>query len=206
MLTYLSTLRSKAGFFLVRPEKCVFCRFVQHVPSPSLRFGELRKATPRPAFDDGQRKAERQKGRKAERQKGRKAKIRYWCSQRRFLAVRVVLGIGMKRTLPKRTRALAFTRRGGRSPERAQRGKEAPAAQDACPRHAKEVEDLSWGVFRGECRGGLGGAQPLTDSLCRAPRRRPKLRRAAKLSARRAANLSADSGVGIAARRAGAPP
>ena len=34
MLTYLSTLRSKTGFFLVRPEKCVFCKFAQHQPSP----------------------------------------------------------------------------------------------------------------------------------------------------------------------------
>ena len=43
MLTYLSTLRSKAGFFLVRPEKCVFCKFAQHQPSPSLRSGEFKE-------------------------------------------------------------------------------------------------------------------------------------------------------------------
>ena len=31
----MSTLRSKTGFFLVSPEKCVFCKFTQHQPSPS---------------------------------------------------------------------------------------------------------------------------------------------------------------------------
>ena len=36
LLTYLSTLRLKTGFFLVRPEKCVFCKFTQHQPSPPL--------------------------------------------------------------------------------------------------------------------------------------------------------------------------
>ena len=48
-------------------EKRVFCKFAQHQPSPSLRSGESRKATPRPAFDEGRRKAERQKGRKTGR-------------------------------------------------------------------------------------------------------------------------------------------
>ena len=43
MLTYLSTLRSKTGFCLVRPEKCVFCKFPQHQPSPSLRSGEYKE-------------------------------------------------------------------------------------------------------------------------------------------------------------------
>ena len=43
MLTYLSTLRLKTGFFLVRPEKCVFCKFAQHQPSPSLRSGEFKE-------------------------------------------------------------------------------------------------------------------------------------------------------------------
>ena len=43
MLTYLRTLRSKTGFFLVRPEKCVFCKFAQHQPSPSLRSGEFKE-------------------------------------------------------------------------------------------------------------------------------------------------------------------
>ena len=50
MLTYLSTLRSKAGFFLVRPEKCVFCKFVQHQPSPSLRSGEFKEGNATTSF------------------------------------------------------------------------------------------------------------------------------------------------------------
>ena len=55
---------------------------------------------------------------------------------------------------------MAFTRRGGRSPERAQRVREAPAAQDACPRYLKEVENLLWGCFGGDARGAAKGAQP----------------------------------------------
>jgi hypothetical protein len=51
MLTYMSTLRSKAGFFLVRPEKCVFCKFAQHQHRPRFALASLRKPTPRPAFD-----------------------------------------------------------------------------------------------------------------------------------------------------------
>jgi len=54
---------------------------------------------------------------------------------------------------------MAFTRRGGRSPERAKRGKEAPAAQDACPRQAMLIENLK-GVVRGDARGAAQGAQP----------------------------------------------
>ena len=54
---------------------------------------------------------------------------------------------------PKRKRALAFTRRRGRSPERAQREREAPAAPDACPRNPTVIETPR-GVLRGECRGG----------------------------------------------------
>ena len=50
MLTYLSTLRSKAGFFLVRPEKCVFCKFAQHQPSPSLRSGEFKEGNTTTSF------------------------------------------------------------------------------------------------------------------------------------------------------------
>ena len=52
---------------------------------------------------------------------------------------------------------MAFTRRGGRSPERAQRGKEAPAARAACPRSTRDADDPSWGVLRGECKGGWSG-------------------------------------------------
>ena len=50
MLTYLSTLRSKTGFFLVRPEKCVFCKFAQHLPSPSLRSGEFKEGDATTSF------------------------------------------------------------------------------------------------------------------------------------------------------------
>ena len=50
MLTYLSTLRSKTGFFLVRPEKCVFCKFPQHQPSPSLRSGEYKEGDATTSF------------------------------------------------------------------------------------------------------------------------------------------------------------
>ena len=50
MLTYLSTLRSKTGFCLVRPEKCVFCKFTQHQPSPSLRSGEFKEGNATTSF------------------------------------------------------------------------------------------------------------------------------------------------------------
>ena len=53
MLTYLSTLRSKTGFFLVRPKNAYFA----NSPNTSHRLrsaaASLRKATPRPASDDG---------------------------------------------------------------------------------------------------------------------------------------------------------
>ena len=39
-------------------KKCVFCKFVQHQPSPRCALASLRKATLRPAFDDDLRKAE----------------------------------------------------------------------------------------------------------------------------------------------------
>ena len=55
---------------------------------------------------------------------------------------------------------MAFTRRGGRSPERAERVREAPAAQDACPRHLMEAENFHWGCFGGDARGAAKGAQP----------------------------------------------
>ena len=52
MLTYLSTLRSKAGSFLVRPKNAYFANSPN--TSHRLRFASasLRKATQRPAFDD----------------------------------------------------------------------------------------------------------------------------------------------------------
>ncbi len=54
---------------------------------------------------------------------------------------------------PERKWTLAFTRRGGRSPERAQRGREAPAAPGACPRHPAEIENALRGCFGGDARG-----------------------------------------------------
>ena len=53
MLTYLSTLRLKTGFFLVRPKNAYFANSPN--TSHRLRFAlaSLRKATPRPAFDGG---------------------------------------------------------------------------------------------------------------------------------------------------------
>jgi hypothetical protein len=62
MLTYLSTLRSKTGFCLVRPKNAYFANSLN--TSHRLRFAlaSLRKATPRPASDGGQRvKGKRQK-------------------------------------------------------------------------------------------------------------------------------------------------
>ena len=53
---------------------------------------------------------------------------------------------------------MAFTRRGGRSPERAQRGKEAPAAADACPRKPTVIE-----TPRGVAEGAEEGAQHHTE-------------------------------------------
>ena len=55
---------------------------------------------------------------------------------------------------------MAFTRRGGRSPERAQRGKEAPAARAACPRSTRDADNPLRGCFGGDARGAAKGAQP----------------------------------------------
>jgi len=51
MLTYMSTLRSKTGFFLVRPKNAYFANSLN--TSHRLRFASasIRKAAPRPAFD-----------------------------------------------------------------------------------------------------------------------------------------------------------
>ena len=68
---------------------------------------------------------------------------------------------------------MAFTRRGGRSPERAERVREAPAAQDACPRHLKEVENLLGGASGGMQGGPRRGRSPITG---------PTLPRAAQAS------------------------
>ena len=62
---------------------------------------------------------------------------------------------------PKRKRALAFTRRGGRSPERAQREKEAPAAQDACPRNPTRIKNCQEGAPGGVQRGPRRGRSPI---------------------------------------------
>ncbi len=55
---------------------------------------------------------------------------------------------------------MAFTRRGGRSPDQAQRGKEAPAAQDACPRRFAEAEKSLRGCSGGSAEGPRRGAAP----------------------------------------------
>ena len=52
MLTYLSTLRLKNQFFLVSPQKCVFCKFAQHQHVASAHApASLRKAIPQPSPD-----------------------------------------------------------------------------------------------------------------------------------------------------------
>ena len=57
MLTYLSTLRLKNQFFLVSPQKCVFCKFAQHQHVASAHApASLRKATPHPSPDHDLRK------------------------------------------------------------------------------------------------------------------------------------------------------
>ena len=122
---------------------------------------------------------------------------------------------------PKRKWTLAFTRRGGRSPERAQRGREAPAAQDACPRQPAAIENFLGGAPGGMQGGPRRGRSPITGPALlhaaqasqtppegkthcpkgskkhkphrrnRTPHRRPKLRRTAKIRARRAAKPDA---------------
>ena len=67
-----------------------------------------------------------------------------------------------------------------------ERSEEAPAAKDAQPSKG-DGRGKARRVLRGECRGGLGGAQPLTGPLCRTPRRRPKQDQRKSLRARRAA-------------------
>lgn len=58
MLTYLSTLRLKNQFFLVSPQKCVFCKFAQHQHIASASApASLRKATPQPSPDHDLQKA-----------------------------------------------------------------------------------------------------------------------------------------------------
>ena len=80
--------------------------------------------------------------------------------QRAYCNVKVIGGIGLKRPPPKAQAPSGITRRGGRSPDRAPRGKEAPAAQDACPRHPEEIESLLRGCSGGDARGAAEGAQP----------------------------------------------
>ena len=79
-------------------------------------------------------------------------------SKRNLHSTKIICGIGLKRTLIKAKAESGITRRGGRSPERAKRGKEAPAAQDACPRHAREAENALRGCFGGDARGAEKGA------------------------------------------------
>jgi hypothetical protein len=59
MLSYLSTLRSKTGFCLVRPKNAYFANSLNTSHRPRIALASLRKATPRPASDRGQRKAKR---------------------------------------------------------------------------------------------------------------------------------------------------
>ena len=54
MLTYLSTLRSKAGFCLVRPKNAYFANSLNTSHRPRYALASLRKVAPRPAFDRSQ--------------------------------------------------------------------------------------------------------------------------------------------------------
>ena len=56
MLTYLSTLRLKTGFFLVRPKNAYFANSPNTSHRPRCAPASIRKATPRPAFDGELRK------------------------------------------------------------------------------------------------------------------------------------------------------
>ena len=122
----------------------------------------------------------------------------------------------------KRKCAVAFTRRGGRSPERAERVREAPAAQDACPRHLMEAENFLWGCFGGGMQGGrsvdVGNTTGNQEQVAALPRRQRLIsvpfRPAAKLPMAaqiRNAGLASDCRAQphnrprLAARRAGVP-
>ena len=111
MLTYLSTLRSKTEFCLVRPKNAYFANSLNTSHRLRCALASIRKATPQPAFDGGQLKAKRHLRQKALRERPRSWKITD------FLAIMLVdwikarhsrierhYGIGLKRTL---TRAKA---------------------------------------------------------------------------------------------------
>ena len=86
-----------------------------------------------------------------------------------------------------------------------ERSEEAPAAKDAQPSKG-DGRGKARRVLRGECRGGLGGAQPLTGPLCRPPRRRPKQhQRKTSAPAGRQHSLSKADPFHLFARRTGCP-
>ena len=107
MLTYLSTLRSKTGFCLVRPKNAYFANSLNTSHRLRSALASIRKATPRPASDRGQRKA------KSTERKAKSWKIfeflaimlGYWVKSRNSKNERHY-GIWLKRTL---IRAKAFS-------------------------------------------------------------------------------------------------
>ena len=50
LLTYLSTAALKNRILPCQAEKCVFCKFAQHLPSPSHRSGEFREGDAKTCF------------------------------------------------------------------------------------------------------------------------------------------------------------
>ena len=155
MLTYLSTLRLKTGFFLVRPEKCVFCKFAQHQPSPSLRSGEFKEGDATTSSSWRLKLLTRKLSAYVGLNGFGHCPIGHENRNLALQFTRILTAISISvcarpqsssRNLQnfrwywaeaesdsKRKRNLAFTRRGGRSPERAERGREAPGARDASP-------------------------------------------------------------------------
>ena len=109
MLTYLSTLRSKSRRFLFRTKNAYFA----NSPNTSHRLhfaaASLRKATPRPAFDHEQRKAVNTKKQRCLMAVGEQTIFVSHLTGMRYLAE--------AESHSKRKSAVAFTRRGGRSPE-----------------------------------------------------------------------------------------
>ena len=152
-------------------EKRVFCKFAQHQPSPSLRSGESRKATPRPAFDEGRRKAERQKGRKTGRvlfwvtaskkvEEARAGKGLVVAENKRYFSVTTrVSDCWLKRNRIQSGSVLWHLRvaEGDHLSERSEGGK-LPQPKTRCPRHLADVENLLWGCFGGDARGAAKGA------------------------------------------------
>ena len=150
MLTYMSTLRSKPRRFLFSPQKAYFA----NSPNTNHRLrsasASIRKATPQPASDHGQweKAIKRKRDRKAE--EGLVVdKVRV---TQKFLISNADSACWLKRNLIQSENG-RWHLRVAEGDERAQREKEAPAAQDACPRNPTVIETPR-GVIRGECRGG----------------------------------------------------